>query len=132
MSASLPLATRIFPSRIADLGFSARLPTDWPALTLPEEAPDFSNPTLLVPLAIVMAPHAALIFSFAARPAYDDGTLFDWAQYLLNHNQLKPRAMGTDTVGGIPAKVLRMRDAEQIDAAHDQSQNNLLSTGATP
>jgi len=105
MSASLPLATRIFPSRIADLGFSARLPADWPALTLPEEAPDFSNPTLLVPLAIVMAPHAALIFSFAARPAYDDGTLFDWAQYLLNHNQLKPRAMGTDTVGGIPAVI---------------------------
>lgn len=105
MSASLPLATRIFPSRIADLGFSARLPADWPALTLPEEAPDFSNPTLLVPLALVMAPHAALIFSFAARPAYEDGTLFDWAQYLLNHNQLKPRAMGTDAVGGIPAVI---------------------------
>lgn len=36
------------------------------------------------------------------------------------------------TVGGIPAKVLRMRDVEQVDAGQDESQHNLLNTGATP
>ncbi len=66
---------------------------------------NFSNPPLLVPLAIVTAPHAAIVFVFAARPAYDDGTVHDWATYLLNHNQLQPRAIGCDMIAGVRAVV---------------------------
>ena len=105
MNSPLKLATKNFPSRIAELGFSAQLPADWIAHELPPEEPDFSNPTNCFPLAIVAAPHAAIVFAFAARPAYDDGTLLDWATYLLNHNQLKPRAIGADIVAGVPAMI---------------------------
>ncbi len=42
---------------------------------------------------------------FAARPAYDDGTVHDWATYLLNHNQLQPRAIGCDMIAGVRAVV---------------------------
>lgn len=105
MSPSLQFAPRTFPSRIADLGFTANLPADWIAHELPAEQPDFSNPTQFFPLAIVTAPHAAIVFAFAARPAYDDGTLHDWAWHLLNHNQLKPRALGPEPVAGVPALV---------------------------
>lgn len=105
MNSNLNLAPRTFPSRIADLGFTARLPGDWIAHELPTEAVDFTNPTFLVPLAIITAPHAAIVFAFAARPAYDDGTLNDWATYLLNHNALQPRAVGNDVVAGVPAVV---------------------------
>jgi len=105
MNPALSYAARAFPSRIADLGFTAQLPADWIAHELPQEDVDFANPTFLVPLAIVTAPHAAIVFAFAARPAYDDGTLHDWAAYLLNHNQLKPRAIGSHQVAGVPAVV---------------------------
>ena len=45
------------------------------------------------------------MFVFAARPAYDDGTLHDWASFLLNHNQIKPRATGSDKVAGVAAVI---------------------------
>lgn len=105
MNSNLNLAPRTFPSRIADLGFTANLPSDWIVHEVPAEEVDFSNPTFLVPLAIVTAPHAAIVFAFAARPAYDDGTLHDWATYLLNHNQLQPRAIGMDQAAGVPAVI---------------------------
>ena len=105
MNPNLKLAPRTFPARIAQLGFTAQLPADWISHELPNEDVDFSNPTNLVPLAIVTAPHAAIVFAFAARPAYDDGTLHDWATYLMNHNQLQPRAVGSDVVAGVTAVV---------------------------
>jgi hypothetical protein len=103
MNPNLKLAPRTFPARVADLGFTANLPTDWINHELPKEEVDFSNPTLFMPLAIVTAPHAAIVFAFAARPAYDDGTLHDWAWYHLNHNQLQPRAVGRDVIAGVAA-----------------------------
>jgi len=105
MNPALKLAIRKFPARIADLGFAAQLPTDWIAHELPSEEIDFSDPTKLVPLAIVAAPHATIAFAIAARPAYDDGTLHDWASFHLNHNQLNPRAIGSDQVAGVPAVI---------------------------
>lgn len=101
----IDLATRTFPSRIAELGFTAQLPADWIAHELPPEEPDFAQPTTFFPLAIVTAPHAAIVFAFAARPAFDDGTLHDWAWYFLNNNGLTPRAIGPHFVAGIPALV---------------------------
>lgn len=105
MATPLNLEPRHFPSRIADLGFTTRLPADWIAHQLPGEGPDLSQPTEFFPLAVVTAPHAAIIFAVAARPAHGDGTLHDWAWYHLNHNQLKPRAVGSDQVAGVPAVV---------------------------
>ncbi len=103
MNPALKLAPRTFPARIAELGFTAVLPEGWISHELPNEDPDFSNPTLFVPLAIVTAPHAAIVFAFAARPAYDDGTLQDWAWYHLNNNQIQPRAVGRDVVTNVAA-----------------------------
>lgn len=105
MSAKLVFQPRHFPARIAELGFTASLPADWVAHDLPPEDLDFSNPILLAPLAVVTAPHAALVFAFAARPAYDDGTLNDWASFLLNHNQLQPRAIGLELVANVAAMI---------------------------
>lgn len=103
MNPALHLAPRTFPSRIADLGFAASLPGDWVAHELPGEDPYFSNPTFFFPLAVVTAPHATISFAFAARPAYEDGTLHDWALYQLSQNQLLPRAVGCCIIAGVPA-----------------------------
>ncbi len=103
MNSNLKLAPRTFSSRIADLGFTAQLPTDWTSHELPPQELDFNNPTFFLPLGIVAAPHAVIVFVFAARPAHDDGTLHDWAWYHLNHNNLKPRAVGASQVASVAA-----------------------------
>src|SRR5262245_43799076 len=99
----MKLKPRTFPARIANLGFTVKLPEDWIAHELPDEEPDFTNPAQLVPLAVVTAPHSALVFAFAARPGYENGTLHDWAWYLLKNNDLKPRAVGAGQLGQLPA-----------------------------
>ncbi|NRF66577.1 hypothetical protein HLB44_06245 [Aquincola sp. S2] len=99
----LPL--RLFPSRIASLGFAVRLPHDWPAHALPEEQPDFTDPSRLVPLAAVTAPHAAIVWAIAARPAYGDGSLSDWAHYLLAQHGLAPREFAEGRLGSLPALI---------------------------
>ena len=99
----LDLATRTFPSRIADLGFSVALPRDWIHHTLPEENTDFDDPTKLIALAVVTAPHAAIVLAVAARPAYAEGTLSDWGRYLLDHESASMRAMGEGRLGASPA-----------------------------
>ncbi|MFO1488961.1 MAG: hypothetical protein U1F65_10835 [Verrucomicrobiota bacterium] len=103
MNPHLKMALRNFPARIAELGFHAQLPAGWINHELPPEEVDFSNPTNFFPLAIVTAPHAAIVFAFAARPAYNDGMLLDWATYHLNHNQLQARSLGQDAISGVAA-----------------------------
>lgn len=105
MKPKLTLNLRTFASRIADLGFSAQLPADWVSHDLPSQDLEFQNPTFFLPLAILAAPHAAIFFVFAARPAHDDGTLHDWACYHLKHNNLQPRAIGPGEAAGVAAVV---------------------------
>ena len=100
---TLPL--RRFPSRIAQLGFVVGLPADWISHPLPDEQPDFSDPSRMVPLAAVTAPHAAIVWAAAARPAYGDGTLNDWARYLVAQHGLTLRALGEGLLGTLPALV---------------------------
>ncbi|MFO1077303.1 MAG: hypothetical protein U1E73_06205 [Planctomycetota bacterium] len=114
MDGKLRLAPRTFPARIADLGFSADLPLDWTAHQLPEEVPDLADLRAFVPLAVVTAPHAAMVFAFAARPAYADGSLLDWTRYLLEHGGLAPRTIAADTVADVPTVVGEATQASEM------------------
>lgn len=94
-----------FTPGIAELDFAIELPHDWLAHAIPAEDSDFSDPTRLVALAAVTAPHSAIVLAAAARPAYDDGSVHDWARYLLEHHGVQPRAIGEGTLGTLPAIV---------------------------
>jgi hypothetical protein len=69
------------PSRIADLGFVYRRAQEFRAMDLPEEQPNFESPEYFIPLHVCIAPYGAVVFSVAARPAYDDGTVEEWLGY---------------------------------------------------
>lgn len=45
MNPILKLAQCTFPARVAELGFTANLPTHWISHDLPQEDADFSDPT---------------------------------------------------------------------------------------
>ncbi len=94
---------REFPSRIANLGFFVELPQNWQPLELPDEEPDFSDARKLFGLAAAHAPYAALVFTAAARPAFDDGTVQDWARWLIEQHGVDLRTLGPGQLGSLPA-----------------------------
>lgn len=101
----LDFVTREFPVRIADLGFAVKLPRSWQPQDLPDQAPSFDQPTHLFGLAAVAAPYAAIVFAAAARPAYDNGSVLDWAQWLITQGGVDLRALGPSQLGALPAIV---------------------------
>jgi hypothetical protein len=102
------------PSRAADLGFMVELPGDWQPHDLPDDDLNFDDPTHLTSLVVVTAPQAAIVFSAAARPAYADGTVSDWARYLLDHNGLVPGAQGGGSMGSLPALLGEATQASEL------------------
>ena len=96
---ALDLELRHFPARFAELGFSVALPRDWAAHELPLEDLDFGNPAQFAPMAVVTAPHSAIVFAFAARPSYADGCLSDWAAFVLARDGMQLRSIGRQRVG---------------------------------
>ena len=84
------------------LAFSCRVPDGWHITPLPPDEYDFENPTVFVPLLIAMAPYGAVLFTVAARPKFDDGTVQDWAEYLCAQNNLAVSEMHEARTGRIP------------------------------
>jgi len=88
------------PPKIADLGFSIDVPNGFIAPPIPDETPDFDKPTVVTPLAVFAAQIALALVTVSARPAYADGAVMDWAQYLCSENGITLTALMPGTVGG--------------------------------
>lgn len=75
--------TRTFACQgtLAELDFTVEVPADWAPIDLPREDVDFDDIGKFAPLAMLMAPYAAILFTVAARPAYASGTLAQWLHY---------------------------------------------------
>lgn len=85
--------TSIVPDGYAALAFSCDLPGDWVRMPFPAEEVDFSNPLTFAPLLMLTAPYGTVVFTVAARPKYDDGSVEDWANYLCDANNLTVERM---------------------------------------
>lgn len=84
------------------LACSCLLPDGWVNVPLPEETYDFTNPTVFLPLVVCMAPYGAVMLTIAARPAFDDGTVQDWAEYLAAQNNLQIERVREARVNRMP------------------------------
>jgi len=84
------------------LSCSCDIPDGWVNIPLPSETYDFDNPTVFLPLLVAMAPYGAVVFTIAARPAFDDGTVQDWADYLAAQNNLTIDAVREARVNRLP------------------------------
>lgn len=91
---------RRFPAKFPDLGFSLLAPKDFLEPDLPAEEPDFSDPTKSAPLTLMCSSVAAAFLAVAVRPAYENGTMEDWARYLAAHFQLRITGLVSGYVGG--------------------------------
>jgi hypothetical protein len=79
----------IAPAGRAMLSCSCLKPDGWVSVPVPEEEYDFENPSTFIPLLVWMAPYGAVVFTIAARPAFDDGAVQDWAEYLAGQQNLR-------------------------------------------
>jgi hypothetical protein len=96
------------------LAFSMRVPVDFHQLPLPAEEHDFSDPAVMMPLAVFMAGYGAVLCSIAVRPmstgaggqTLGENSIMDWVSHLASRQQgstlrkMMPAAKwGTQTVG---------------------------------
>lgn len=94
------------PARIADLRFSYLKPADFQVMDLPDEKPDFEKPTSFFPLQVAMASYGVVLFSAGARPAFEDGSVQDWAEFLTRESGLKLVSLRPGIIGGVPVVVV--------------------------
>ncbi len=106
--------TTTVPARIADLEFELEVPDGFVRAPLPEERPDFSNPTTSVTLSIFSSPVALALVIVAARPAYETGSVLQWVRYLAGHFEVEIEESRTELLGGVhPAIVSRATQVQQ-------------------
>ena len=84
------------------LSCSCELPDSWVVIPAPPEEYDFNTPTVFLPIVVCMAPYGAVVFTIAARPAFDDGTVQDWAEYLAERNSLTIQSIREARVNRMP------------------------------
>jgi hypothetical protein len=88
------------------LAFSCLLPDGWVNVALPEETYDLNNPTVFLPLLVCMAPSGAVVFSIAARPAFNEGSVQDWVEYLAAQNNLQVERIQEARVNRMPCVLI--------------------------
>lgn len=105
MTAPTPTAftTLQVPARIAELGFSFSKPVDFMDVPLPAEDPTFDKPEYCFPLHVAMAGYGAVVFAVAARPAYEEGSVLDWAKWLLEQQGVALEGFMPIEISGMPA-----------------------------
>ncbi len=89
----------------AHAGLTCRFlkPADFEIAQIPVEAPDFSDATKFMPLAVAATPYGPMIFSVAARPAFEDGAVSQWLEYLCSQERYVHAGVSTTTIGRLPA-----------------------------
>ena len=115
------------PARIADLEFTYLRPANFQVVDLPNEKPNFDDATAFFPLQVIMATYGAVVFSVVARPAYEDGTLEDWAEFLAKQEKIEIVSMKPGTLAGTP--VLMIEALNQTDAGPMRMRTALLEDG---
>lgn len=97
----MSLPRQSFTGRRAGLDFSMEMPVGFYQPELPADEVDFADPTKSAPLMLTASPIALALITVAARPAYDDGAVSQWLEYLCGHFGITLTARGPGFVGGL-------------------------------
>lgn len=92
---------RQYTGMLADLDFSIEVPPGFVQPPLPADSspPDFDSPTVSAPLALLSSEVALALVAVAARPAYSDGSVRQWLEYLCGHFGLTVVGIGPAFIG---------------------------------
>lgn len=118
---------QIAPDGRAMLSCSCLKPDGWVSVPVPEEEYDFENPSTFIPLLVCMAPYGAVVFTIAARPAFDDGSVQDWAEYLAAQQNLQVEQVREARIDRMPCILVEATMAS--DAGEMRSRSVFLEDG---
>ena len=93
----------VSPTNHPGLTFRFLKPADFKIADLPAETRDLSKATTFLPLAVAITQYGPMVFTVAARPAYEDGTVEQWLEYLLREEGCKHEAITETRLGDLPA-----------------------------
>ncbi len=106
MSASLPSGDDYHVVALAaHAGLTCRFlkPADFKVADLPAEETDFSKGAQFMPLAIAVTQYGPMVFTVAARPAYEDGTVSQWLDYICSAEGYTHTPVKETRIGAYPA-----------------------------
>jgi hypothetical protein len=92
----------LVPEGRAILACTCLLPDGWVQVPPPDEEYDLDNPAVFIPIVVCMAPYGAVVFTVAARPAFDDGSVQDWAEYLATQNEVSVTSVREARINRMP------------------------------
>lgn len=113
-SAPAPFRHVKVPARIAGLAFDVCVPADFMPIELKEETLKFEDPSYCCPLFGAMAGYGAVVFGVAARPAFSDGSVLDWARHLAAAQNLTVESASATVLHGITAVTLDAWQESQV------------------
>ena len=92
---------RLVTTNVTRFSFSLECPPEWTELDVPAETPNFEDPGAFMPQAVLVSPEGPILFSVAARPAFGDGSVYDWSQFLLKHHNLAFTQLMPGSLNGV-------------------------------
>lgn len=97
----MPLPRKTFSNRLANLDFTMKMPVGFVEAPMPSEDYDFDKPHVSAPLMLTASPVAMALIAVAGRPAYSDGTVREWFEFLCKHFGITLLSIGPAYVGGL-------------------------------
>ena len=98
MSSDLRSHTLVPPGR-PFLSCRFQAPADFVAAQLPEEDVDLENLRRFLPLGVMIANYGPVVFTVSARPAYSDGNVAQWLEYLAQEEGFDAGAIEAVQIG---------------------------------
>lgn len=112
-----------------ELTVSVQAPQGWQQVPVPDERPDFADPTAYLPLGVVMAPYGAVLLSLAARPAFDGGTVAQWLERHCRLEGMEPTDLRSRRIGELDA--VTAETIQQTDAGPMRMRLVMIEDGRT-
>ncbi len=106
MSASLPSSDDYHVVALAaHAGLTCRFlkPADFRIADLPADEVDFSKGAQFMPLAVAITQYGPMVFTVAARPAYEDGVVSQWLEYICKAEGYAHTPVKATRIGEYPA-----------------------------
>ena len=93
----------VTPAEHAGLTCRFLKPADFTLAEIPSTPPDFSDAGQFLPLAVAMTSVGPMVFSVAARPAFEDGAVSQWLEYICRKEGYPHSPVAETRIGGLPA-----------------------------
>lgn len=104
----------VTPQGREELAFSYSKPLDWQSIAIPHEEPNFDDPKYFLPVAVATAMYGIGVFSVGVRPAFEDGTVREWLEWICGEDNIMIEDLREVSVGQMRGYIFDARQATGV------------------